>query len=243
MDQREHGPAPSRASRPRARAYVQARRHTRMVRLLKWAIPTGAILGIAGVVSWALIDPFNRLAGISLGPVTVSGSQVTMENPKLSGYRSRSGTYEVTAATATQDLRNPARVELNELKARVGTDQSGGTARLEAATGVLDTQKERLDLRRNVRVSSNDGQEARLASASIDLKTGAVVSDEPVTVTLQTATIEAKGVEVLDGGRVIHFKGRVSATLTDPGPGLGAETSAPAARGQTSQAEAVSTRR
>jgi lipopolysaccharide export system protein LptC len=108
---------------------------------------------------------------------------------------------------------------------------------------VLDTQKERLDLRRNVRVSSNDGQEARLASASIDLKTGAVVSDEPVTVTLQTATIEAKGVEVLDGGRVIHFKGRVSATLTDPGPGLGAETSAPGARGQTSQAEAVSTRR
>lgn len=244
MEQWEQGRERS-APRLRSRAYAHARRHTRVVRLLKWAIPTGAALGVAGVVGWAVIDPFQRLAGLSLGPVSVSGTQVTMENPKLSGFRSRSGAYEVTASTATQDLRNPGRVELNELRARVATDASGGVARLEADTGVLDTQKERLDLRRNVRVSTDKGQEAHLHSASIDLKTGTVLSEEPVSVALENATIEAKGVEVLDGGRVIHFKGRVSAVLADPGPELGAGTPAPvpSARAQTSQAEPMSVRR
>jgi lipopolysaccharide export system protein LptC len=243
MDQREHRPTPNREPRLRLRAYAQARRHSRAVRFLKGTIPLVAIVGVVGVVGWTMLDPFGRLADISLGPISVSGTQVTMENPKLSGYRSRSGTYEVTASSATQDLRNPARVELNELRARLNTDQNGGTARLEAAFGVLDTQKERLDLRQNVRVSTDKGQEARLASASIDLKTGAVASNEAVTVSLENATVEANGVEVQDGGRVIHFKGRVRATLIDAGPGFGNALPDQSAPARTSQADATGTRR
>jgi lipopolysaccharide export system protein LptC len=231
----------------RTRAYARARRHSRFVRFLRWAIPSGAALSIAGVTAWAMVDPLGRLAGVSLGPVKVSGTQVTMENPKLSGYRSRSGTYEVTATTATQDLRNPARVELNDLRGRLNTDQNGGTARLEAAFGVLDTAKERLDLRENVRVRSSKGQEAQLKSASIDLKSGAVVSNEPVTVTLENATVAADSVEVTDGGRVISFKGRVRSVFIDAGPGLSAgpglgvtpsaADAAPGPMTQTSQAQ------
>ena len=118
---------------PRSRAFARARRHSRWVRFYKVAIPVGAVVGALGIGFFALFNPFRHIEGLSVGPVSVSGTQVTMEMPKLTGFRNDSRPYEVTASAALQDVRRPNFVELKQLKARIVTDDQGGAARLEAA--------------------------------------------------------------------------------------------------------------
>ncbi len=200
----------------RSRAFQKARRHSRWVRIAKWAIPLGAVGGLAAVILVVVFDPFRNIQGLSLGALSVSGTQVTMESPRLTGYRNDTRPYEVTATAATQDVRQPHLVELQNMRARLVTDDKGGTTRLEALKGVLDTQKEQMQLKTDIRVYTDAGQEVKLHSAFIDFKAGTVVSNEPVTVSLGNGTIEAQGMSVTDNGKVIQFTGRVRTVFENP---------------------------
>jgi lipopolysaccharide export system protein LptC len=208
--------AAAHARPPRARAYAQARRHSARVRFLRRVIPIGTALAVGVVLVLTVADPFGRVVGgLTLGPVSLSGTKITMENPRLSGFRKDSRPYEVTAVAAMQDVRKPNVVELKEMKARLVTDERGGAAHLEAAAGIFDTSKEQLELRQDIRVKTDGGQAARLKSASIDFKAGTVVSREPVTVTFPNGMIDAESLEISDNGKVIVFKGRVRAVIED----------------------------
>jgi lipopolysaccharide export system protein LptC len=168
-----------------------------------------------------------------------------MESPKLTGYRNDSRPYEVTASQALQDVRKPNFVELKDMRARIVMDDKGGAARLQADTGVLDTQKERMELRDNVRVRTDGGQEVQLQSASVNFKAGTVVSNDPVTVNLGgTGVINATGIEVKDNGKVLHFKGRVSTVFESvpEAPAQSAGQSAVQAPSTGPQAQAIGTR-
>jgi lipopolysaccharide export system protein LptC len=227
--------APRAPNLPRLRAHAKARRHSRLVRLLKWAIPLGAVVGAGAVAALAILEPFAKLEGLAFGPIALSGTQLTMDSPRLTGYRSQSGPYEVTASVALQDVRKPGLIELQDLKARLAIDRQGSTARLQATSGLLDTKKEVFELSRGVRVETDHGREVRLNSASVDFRTGTVVSHEPVTVTFENGLIEAGGVEVSDNGRTLHFSGRVRTTFSGP---IAEEAPAAAAPTRTSQADA-----
>jgi lipopolysaccharide export system protein LptC len=197
----------------RTRGFASARRHSRFVRFAKLAIPLGSVLTIAVVAFYAYIDPFRNIPGLTIGKIGVSGTQVTMESPKLNGFRNDSRPYEVTASAATQDILKPNFVELKDLRARIVTDDKGGAAKLEAAFGVLNTEKEQMNLRQDVKVRTDAGQEVKLLSAFIDFKAGTVTTDEPVSVMLGNGVIDAAGLDVTDNGKVMHFRGRVRAVF------------------------------
>jgi lipopolysaccharide export system protein LptC len=218
-DQAGIGESSARPARPaRSRAHTDARRHSARVRFFKRAIPLAAGGAVVLILLATFLNPFRSADGLALGPLSVSGSKVTMESPRLTGFRSKdSRPYEVTASAATQDVRKPTLVELKDLRARIATDEAGGAARLEAAAGVFDTQKEQLELRENVRITSDAGHDASLRSAAIDFKAGTVVSREPVSVRLTNGLVEAEGMEIADGGKVMVFTGRVRTTFAQPG--------------------------
>jgi lipopolysaccharide export system protein LptC len=197
---------------PRARAYEQARRHSARVRFYKRVIPLGTAVAVAALVAFALAAPSGP-GGLSLGPISFSGTKVTMESPKMTGFHKDKRPYEVTATSATQDVRKPNVIELNQMRGRLVVDDNGTTARLEAATGVFDTTREYLELRQDVRVTTDAGHAARLKSAAIDFKAGTVRSREAVAITLTNGTIDAQGLEVADNGRVLTFLGRVHAVF------------------------------
>lgn len=193
-------------------------------------------MAMALVGLFMYLDPFRKVEGLTVGPIGVNGTNVTMESPKLTGFKNDKRPYEVTASAATQDVRNPNFVELKDLRARIVTDDKGSAARLEAAIGVLNTQKEQMNLRQDVRVRTDGGQEAKLKSAFVDFKAGTVVSNEPVVVSLGNGIIEAEGLKVSDNGKVMEFKGRVRTTFersTAP------DSSAPAPAGTGSTAPAA----
>ncbi len=204
------------ASKPvvRTRAFNKAKRHSRWVRVAKIAIPLGSLIGIGAVGLVAYLDPFRKIENLTFGAVGVSGTNVTMEAPKLTGFKNDNRPYEVTASAATQDVRKPNFVELKDLRARIVTDDKGSVANLEASVGVLDTQKEQMNLRRDVKVRTDSGQQVLLRSAFVDFKSGTVVSNEPVTVLLgDNGEIQAEGLRVIDNGKQMSFKGRVRTTF------------------------------
>lgn len=193
----------------RARAFAAAGRHSSRVRFIRRAIVVVAVLAVGGLFAATWLDPFRRLPeGVSLGSIGVAGSRVTMELPRLNGYRRDSKPYEVTARSAVQDLKKPNTIELSELDARIGMADHG-VGHVIARTGFYDTQKETMELKNDVRMKTESGYEVQLASATIDFKAGTMVSNEPVTALVRTSTIRSQSMRVSDGGRVLVFEGRV----------------------------------
>ena len=233
-----------RSARAGARAYAKARRHSRLVRFLRLAIPVGATVAIGTVAGIAIFDPFGRMGNLSLGPVRLEGTKITMEQPRLTGYRKDARGYEVTAVAALQDVRKPTVIELKEMRARMTMDAEGTQAYLTAATGVFDTQKEQLELQSDIHVRTDKDQEAWLKSAKADFKAGTMSSKEPVRVRLPNATVEADSLDITDSGKVITFIGSVR-TVIENAPVQPASEIAPAPTGgpaRTSQAEPTSLR-
>ncbi|MGY2049266.1 LPS export ABC transporter periplasmic protein LptC [Methylobacterium sp. JK268] len=209
------GPNPAGINPLRLRAHRRAQAHSARVRFLRRAIPVGSAAAVLAVAAVTWLDPFGALGvTVSLGAVSVSGSKVTMEHPRLTGYRGKDGRpYVVTATAALQDVRHPTVIELQDMVGHMQADESGGRSHIEARTGVFDTQRESLDLTRNIRMWTDKGQEARLSSAQVNFKAGTLSSREPVAVTLPNGTINADTLDVIDNGRTISFVGRVRAVF------------------------------
>jgi lipopolysaccharide export system protein LptC len=223
------------APRPeRARAYAKARRHSSFVRLLKLVIPIGAAVSISLVVLITIYNPFGRL-GLTLGPISISGTKIAMEGPRLTGFKKDARPYEVTASAAYQDIRKPNVIELKEMKARMGLDATGSAANLVAKVGIFDTVKEHLDLTGDIRIITDKGEEALMQTASVDFKTGAVISKDPVQITMSDAKINADTMQLGDSGKTIAFVGRVHVVLKN-GSG-GAHVEGASASPKLSQAE------
>ena len=193
------------------RAYVLARRHSRFVRFLRIAIPFGAVLSFASFIVLPFINPF-RNAGVSVGAIKLDGTRVTMETPRLAGYRKDNKPYEVTALSAVQDVRVPNVIELHQMTARI-VNADDTVINLTALNAVFDSQKEQLQLRNDVKVRTQNGQEAFLKSADVDFKAGTVRSREAVTVRLPDMSVSADSLDIVDNGGTITFAGRVSALI------------------------------
>ena len=201
----------------RSRVHAHAYRHSGRVRRLRRLIPVVAG-GATAVLLAYLFNPFAAgISGVSVGPVTLAGSKVKMENPRLSGFRKGNRAYEVTAEAALQDVRKPSQIELQQMRGHIATDDQGGLARLSAASGLFDSAREALDLKDDIRVWTDKGEEARLKTAAIAFKTGSIVSKEPVTVTTPKGTIDADGLDVVENGKVISFIGNVHVLINGQG--------------------------
>ena len=216
-------PAPT-AATSRARAFAQARRHTVLVKILRKVILLGSLATIAGIVAITLFDPFGRLPReVSVAGVRLDGSRVTLELPRLNGFRQDGKPYDIRAASGVQDIRNPSIVELKEIEARFETNDQA-TVRLSAPSGVYDSGHEKMRLNDDVRIVSSKGLDMRMRNADLDFKAGSVSSDEEVTVVTGTGTIVADRLRIGDNGKRVSFEGNVRSTCsTSPTAEKGSE--------------------
>src|SRR3977135_1532637 len=173
--------------------FAIAARHSRMVRVLRVAVPAAVIRAMTAIVSVSIFNPFRMLLPklpLDIGNLVVSGSKITMESPHMSGFTPDQRPYEVWAKTATQDLTDPDHVELKTLRAKV-LQEDRPTGTLEARPGLFDTKAQLLDLRKDIFLQSSTGYEARLSQAMLDIGKGTVTSEEPVDVKLLNGTLTA----------------------------------------------------
>jgi lipopolysaccharide export system protein LptC len=206
-------------TRDLARLMRLARRHSGRVRLLRRAIPGGAA---AAIVLFALFIVFNPLRAvrelpIDPGKLVVSGTKITMEAPKLTGFTRDNRAYNVTADAAAQDLTSPTVLELTGVRARFEL-QNKGTVDVTAVAGLYDTKSELLTLTQHVHIMSSDGYEGNLTEAAVDVRKGHIVSEQPVEVNLPNGKLNAKRMEVVDNGALMRFDGGIVLVLTgEPG--------------------------
>ena len=197
----------------RPTAFVDAGRHSQRVRFLRRAI-IFTCLSVVSLIAFVLVfDPLNRLQlGFSIGRVGLDGTRITMERPRLSGWRNDGQPYEIRAKAVVQDTMRPKVFELQEVDARLGA-ADGSTTRIEAAKGVYDAGPDSLDLTGPIRVVSPDRYDMSLSQASVDLRAGKVVSSAPVQVHLPSADIEAGAATFLESERMVVFEGGVRSTF------------------------------
>jgi len=219
-----------------ARAFRAARGHSRLVRVLRIALPIAVVLAAAAVVVVTYFNPLRMLSKlpIDIGNLVVHGSKVTMEQPRLTGFTRDSRAYELTAEAAAQDLTKPDVIELRNLRGKLQM-QDNSTMTLSAATGVYNSKSEVIKLERDIQLDSTTGYQGNLSEATVDIRTGHVLSEHPVKVKLLQGTLDANRLEIVNSGDLVTFDGGVSMTLMLNGSDLAAPAGAAPANGAPAQ--------
>ena len=195
--------------------FAAAARHSRMVRILRVAVPAAVVLAMATVLGMSIFNPFRMLIPklpVDMGNLVVSGTKVTMESPHLSGYSTDQRPYEMWAKAAIQDLTDPDHVELQTLRTKVLMEDRS-TVTMDARTGYFDSKQQLLDLRKDIFLQSSAGYEAKLSQAFVDINKGMVTSDEHVDVKLLNGTLTADRLRIFNSGEVVRFEGNVVMNL------------------------------
>ena len=203
------------------RAFKAARRHSYLVRILRIAVPASVAVVLVITMLITYFNPLRMLAKlpINIDNLVVSGTKVTMEAPRLSGFTSDARAYELTADTAAQDMTRPDMVELHNIRAKVEM-QDKTTMEMTAVTGLYDAKGETLQLDRDIVLNSSTGYQGRLSEAMVDIRKGNVVSEHPVEVRMLQGTLNANRLNIVNSGDIIRFHGGVvmDMTLNQPAP-------------------------
>jgi len=196
------------------REFRRAVRHSRSVRLLRWAVPSGFALFVGAVMLLSWFNPLHMLAKLPIDPskLVISGTKITMEAPRLAGFTRDARPYEFTARAAAQDLAKPDILELKDIHAKVEM-QDKAQVEMTAASGVYDTKADMMKLVDDIHISSSAGYTGRLSEATIDVKKGNVVSESPVEVIMLNGTLNASRMELTNNGELVRFDGNVSMNM------------------------------
>ncbi|WP_454623662.1 LPS export ABC transporter periplasmic protein LptC [Bradyrhizobium cenepequi] len=205
--------------------FAAAERHSRMVRILRIAVPAAVVLSLLAIVGASVFNPFRMLLPklpVDIGNLVVSGTKITMESPHLAGFSADQRPYELWAKAAVQDLTDPDHVELQTLRAKMLMEDRS-TVTMDARTGFFDSKQQLLDLRKDIFLQSSTGYEAKLSQAFVDINKGTVTSEEHVDVKLLNGTLTADKLRIYNSGEVVRFEGNVVMNLIMDSPPAQAE--------------------
>jgi len=194
----------------RARAFVGAERHTKLVLILRKALPVAAVLVLA---SYFISSRLSVSLGVgdltaSIDGIQVANGNLRMTNPKLEGADKKKGKYVIGAEYADQDMKSPNIIKLHAIRAELSS-ADGGWSRMDAARGVFNSKTERLVMRDKIAVATSSGITGALRRASLDTKNQALRSHQPVSFDLPGGSVRANALTFLSGKSTLTFRGKV----------------------------------
>ena len=196
----------------RERAFRAAARHTYAVLFLRVVLPVLALVALSAYVIYAdfSIKVGNLTATIS--GVQLQRDRLTMLNPLLEGASKEGGEYRVQADRAIQNVATPEIVGLENIVADV-TQPSGDRAKLLADEGTFHTQRQRLELVGNIRVTTSAGERAFLKRAKINMKAQTIATKLPVIVEMPAGRATADAMTINLRRKTLVFNGNVRVRL------------------------------
>ena len=192
------------------REFARARRHSRLVSVLKIGLPLVAVVIVLGgsVVTWlARALPDN----VSVTSASLDDGRIVMENPRMTGFDKNGRPYSMIADRAIQTLGSGG-VDLEGITANL-TVRDGETADILAAKGHFDQTAQTLRLYDDITVDTSDGMSVKLKEAQIDLAAGDMVGVGPVDIAMPNQTIAAGAMTVRDNGQLLGFANGVKMTI------------------------------
>lgn len=192
----------------RLKSLDRARKHTRLVRALRIALPVLAV----GVAALYFMSPRIEMSfgdmSASVDGVVIDKGNLRMLNPKIEGVNDKQGTYMVTAKYADQVIANPDVIHLTDVKAEINS-ATKGWSRLSAPKGTFNSKTEKLELIGDIRTAQSGGMTARLSQATIDMKAQIIVSNEPVDVDFLNGTVRSDTMIIHTGEKRVIFQKNV----------------------------------
>jgi lipopolysaccharide export system protein LptC len=191
------------------------------VRVLRATIPVILVLALGTVWLMAWLDPLSVLARLPVDPgkLVISGTKLTMQAPKLSGYTRDGRWYELVADAAAQDITRPGFIELHGLRSKLQAEDKS-MLNLTATDGLFERKTGMLTLSRDIVLQSTTGFSVHLSDAAVDTSSGNIVSNKPVEVRMLQGTLNANRLQVLKAGEVVEFGGGVVLDITPGALGL-----------------------
>ncbi|POF34294.1 LPS export ABC transporter periplasmic protein LptC [Roseibium marinum] len=161
-----------------SRTQRAARRHSLLVRILRWLFPLVGFLIFAGMAGLVIL--FNILSGFGTTNMMLTSEGLVMDQPELSGHDGERS-YRVTARRAIQRLSDPRIIDLETIRADIvlSPDQS---AEIVALKGTYNNASETLRLYEGIQLNWSEGYKVDLKDVQIDLSTGALTTSEPVSI-------------------------------------------------------------
>jgi lipopolysaccharide transport protein LptA len=203
------GPA---SSVDRARAFTLARRHSRMVKVLRLALPLAALVfTIAYILTLTASWKFGA-GRLNVGQVAFTADDLTMKNPSYFGLTNDGGRYEVHAKNAVVELNNQAPIKLIDIAGDL-IQANGVRTKLKATHGLFDNAKSELELFDGIKIDASNGLSARLSRAMVYSKEHRIVSKHPVLVTMTTGEVRGAAMTMDTATREATFAGDVIAHL------------------------------
>jgi lipopolysaccharide export system protein LptC len=191
-----------------------AERHSRLVRVLKIVLPSLAVLLAVGFL-YQTYRATPSSVDVTSDNSAVTEGKLVMANPRLEGFTNESLPYAVSAMRAVQDVSDEAIIELQEIAATLPIDPER-SATIETARGIFDQTKNLLTIDREIDITTTDGAVAKLASALIDMSSGRMTSDKPVSIKYKTASIKSGSMAAEQNGKVVIFDNHVQVNIVPP---------------------------
>lgn len=207
----------------RAVTLAAARRRTRLVRRLRFALWAAAALLAAALVGLIIMD---RDPQVAAPQPEIDDGAVRMANPRFTGRDAAGNAFVVTA---DQALRRPGEApDLTDLEnpaLRIMPDGEGAKAtptEADALRGVYNNESKILRLEADVDLATDSGYRFKTSQAQVNLAERTAEGDQPVEVTGPVGRIKAQSWRFEDDGRVMHFEGDVQTVLYEDGTDAGA---------------------
>lgn len=196
------------------KAFEAARRHGRVVRVLRWAVPAFVLLVAGGFVAFLMLP--KKIGPVTIGKIDIEQNSLVMETPRISGFHGDELAYEVSASRAVQRLDDPGKVQLDDIVGTIGM-KDDDTATVTAAVGHYDSNAGTLELSGGIDVNTTQGYQAHLEAASFDFESQSMRSDQPIVLITPDGTISGDAIEIADGGARILVTGNVKLILYPEG--------------------------
>jgi hypothetical protein len=224
-------PARAASSRPlvidaetRAQSFGKARRHTVFVKLMRRLLPVICLGLVVGYGLAAVKTKFKVGNGeLTAGPIIIDTEKLEMLNPKYNGFGKDGSSYDVTAASAQQDLQRTGPILLKEIDG-VFNQINDNRIKLKADRGRFDQKADTLELQDRIVIRGDDGMKADLTQATITMKEHKIVSSQPVQIQMAAGTINGQNMVLLQEKREVYFDDGVIARLR-PEPKVAKEAS------------------
>jgi lipopolysaccharide export system protein LptC len=188
-------------------AFRRAERHSRIVRVLKGALPVLAAALALGFLGYSYVMTPSSVA-VQADGSAISDGKLVMANPKLDGFTKDNRPYSMTAIRAIQDFQNEGVVQLEGISAKLPIDAENW-ATIGAEGGVYDRDKNTLEIDTEITVKTADGMTAKLKSATLDIAGGGMTTEDPVDIRMDGATITSDTMAIRENGKVLVFEKRV----------------------------------
>ena len=183
------------------------RRRSRVVRLLRVAMPVAIVLIIAGLVGAVV---YNTLRPGTEVP-QASNRPIRLVNPRFVGRDDRGRAFVITATSATRDPKQYEKVYLDH-PSLVLDEQGPDPTRITARDGVYHQDTGKLEVSGGVRMASARAA-FETATSQFDTKTGELVGSGPVQGSGPLGEIDAKSYGVYEKGDRMVFDGGVHTRL------------------------------